>query len=965
MRTALRTPGTSGPLREAKPTGTGCRGRATVKLLGLFLCLAFTGCAGRFTAAPGVPRRPLPRASTEDFAKALEAGDLNRVRKLLAAEPRLARRAIYGTCGMSPLHVAAEKGYVQVAALLLQHGARVNTESFLNIRPLHLAGGEGHLDMVKLLVRHGACVDAEAEAGCTVLHWAVCEGRLDVVRFLVEHGADPSLRNERGETALRAAAARGHLDVVRFLVKHPNGLNDEELLACAVASGDKTLVSSELTRVFGPKPPIKRLNDLLGLVAEDGKDEVARFLLEKGAEPTLESAVWLGLTERVAKALEANPACTKRGLLELAVRHNRVEITRLLLAQGVKPRHAGTTELHLAADDGHAAVVRLLLGAGAPVDATDEDQSTPLALAAGSGHSEAARLLLDAGAPMNALDLYGMTPLGRAAGRGRTEVAALLLARGADPDRAKWASRSPLAKAAEAGDLAMLRLLIAKGASIEKSGRAAMESALAVALRKKSQEHRDAAALLARAGARLPPETRELHIAAGRGDLRAVRFALDYGAGVANKHYEGNTPLHKAAAEGHRHVCRLLLQRGADLEATNNNHLTPLGLAARRSQYALAKWLINKGAKVDLWSAACLGRLTLAENWPDVLAKTETLNASDGQHETPLSLAVTHGRADTVKALLALGARPKPESISAWRLIVRAAARGHRDVIEVLIAAGVKPRLVFRDEFCVKGWEDGWEDEGENSQTVRLLVEAGADVNATDDRGTTLLSYACQEPRPHGMKRVAFLLLDAGANPRLRDRSRMTPLHYAAFCHQADDLVEELLDRGADPDARDDTGQTPLFYTALYPGQAAAAEVLIAAGADVNAKADGGGTPLHALRAEQRWLAKILIKHGADVNARDDRGATPLHAAVSGFDIVGPSAAAVLLAAGADVNAKDKKGCTPLHYAAKEENGPWEAVLLLLDHGADIRAKDRKGRTPLEAGTPGFAIAVEDYLAKR
>ena len=93
----------------------------------------------------------------------------------------------------------------------------------------------------------------------------------------------------------------------------------------------------------------------------------------------------------------------------------------------------GRTALHLAAFEGHAAVVKELCRAGAPVGAGAKDQTGALHFAAMKGHCEAARALLNAGAPLNAKTRKGLTALMIASKGGHLDLVRLLLKRKADP----------------------------------------------------------------------------------------------------------------------------------------------------------------------------------------------------------------------------------------------------------------------------------------------------------------------------------------------------------------------------------------------------------------------------------------------------------------------------------------------------------------------------------------------------
>ena len=98
------------------------------------------------------------------------------------------------TGGETPLHLNSRTGYVDVARLLIEHGADVATQREDGWTPLHLAASWGHVDLALLLIEHGADVVAQDEHGRTPLHRASLGGRVDLARLLIEHGADTTAR---------------------------------------------------------------------------------------------------------------------------------------------------------------------------------------------------------------------------------------------------------------------------------------------------------------------------------------------------------------------------------------------------------------------------------------------------------------------------------------------------------------------------------------------------------------------------------------------------------------------------------------------------------------------------------------------------------------------------------------------------------------------------------------------------
>jgi ankyrin repeat protein len=264
----------------------------------------------------------------------------------------------------------------------------------------------------------------------------------------------------------------------------------------------------------------------------------------------------------------------------------------------------------------------------------------------------------------------------------------------------------------------------------------------------------------------------------------------------------------------------------------------------------------------------------------------------------------------------------------------RAAANGHKDVAELLLAHGADVNA--RDNDSVTPLQEaaayGHKDVAE------LLLAHGADVNVKGNNGLTLL----QEAAANGNKDMAEMLLRSKADVNAKeDNYGGTALHLAALKGQRD-VAELLLASGADVNAKANNGLTPL-HGAAGNGHKDVAELLLAHGADVNAKDNQGDTPLRlAVKKGGRDVAGLLLAHGADVNVKGNNGLTLLdEAAASGNKDV-----AELLLSKADVNAKDNYGDTPLHVAAF--TGRKDVAELLLAHGADVNARDNKGDTPLQ-----------------
>lgn len=123
--------------------------------------------------------------SRRAIISAAESADMDRLQILLDVKPSLVNA---WADGYTPLMKAAEKGHVDVLALLLQ----------------------------SLPV---SAVNRRDNTGWTALHYASASGRTAIVSLLLEAGAKGSVRDSTGQTSLMYAARAGHVDIVETLLE--------------------------------------------------------------------------------------------------------------------------------------------------------------------------------------------------------------------------------------------------------------------------------------------------------------------------------------------------------------------------------------------------------------------------------------------------------------------------------------------------------------------------------------------------------------------------------------------------------------------------------------------------------------------------------------------------------------------------------------------------------------------------
>jgi ankyrin repeat protein len=238
-------------------------------------------------------------------------------------------------------------------------------------------------------------------------------------------------------------------------------------------------------------------------------------------------------------------------------------------------------------------------------------------------------------------------------------------------------------------------------------------------------------------------------------------------------------------------------------------------------------------------------------------------------------------------------------------------------------------------------------------QSVRKLIAASPDlVNAHDASGATLLHHAAGFGNLETMK----LLLDKGADVNAGNRRKSTPLFWALHDEAKTRL---LLSRGADVNARSVDGRTPLYQAASLPNAVAVLRLLLEKGANPNARTLNGMTPLIAAARTNIDSLRFLLDAKVDVNARNAAGGTALMAAAATGN---PLSVRLLLDKGADPNLRTKRNESALADAATAGNE--QTVKLLLDHGAEVDTRDIRGYSPLlyAAGSDAMPAGVVKML---
>ncbi len=470
-----------------------------------------------------------------------------------------------------------------------------------------------------------------------------------------------------------------------------------------------------------------------------------------------------------------------------------------LLALGAAVAPLQAAELVDAAERGDPAAALAALAAGADVNARSLDGTTALHWAVYRDNVELVGELIDAGADVNAANDFGSTPLGEAAVTGNLAVVERLLAAGADVDAPGPDGQTPLMVMARGNNVAAARLLLAAGADVNAR-----------------EIWRNQTALIW-AAAQGQPAMIELLLEHGA-DPNARSDSNDWQRQVSAERrrmyrpFGGLTALMYAARQGCADCARALVEGGADPDLAGSRNVTPLIVAIDNFHFDVAAYLVEAGAMLDMWDWWGRTPLYVAVDMNTIpqggrpdrrstdattsLELIEQILAAGANPNVQLKLLPPYrarGPDRGCDSMLTVGATPllraaKTFDTAAMRLLIE-----HGAMLELPNESGITPLMAAAGygslECDIRGYGPGiphylTEDvEGKSIEALKLLLEAGADINASSTSGR----------RGRGAGR--------GRGPG------QTALFGAAFWGW-NDVVSFLVELGARIDARDAEGRT-------------------------------------------------------------------------------------------------------------------------------------------------------------
>ncbi len=306
------------------------------------------------------------------------------------------------SAGLTALHMAAMGGHANLIAVLLEREANPELKDHKGCTPLALACARGNLEAVKALVLGEELVgedlnneEYQLTSGATLLHVAAANDRLEVVRFLLESGANPIANPNSGETVLQSACKRDNVNVAMELLAASDTPAGREAVIQAAMRSESSEALVKLVEMGVRTDYIHEGNNLLMACCATGN--LAAVQAVAGEAPDLTIRNDLGQTA-----------------LHIALEDGHYELARWLIEKGADPDIADneqTTSLHLACSTGNSELAKAAIDKSTQRDAVNKKGESALHLASRKGDRQTAVHLLMEGAKRDLRNDSGETPL--------------------------------------------------------------------------------------------------------------------------------------------------------------------------------------------------------------------------------------------------------------------------------------------------------------------------------------------------------------------------------------------------------------------------------------------------------------------------------------------------------------------------------------------------------------------------
>ncbi|MDD3926009.1 MAG: ankyrin repeat domain-containing protein [bacterium] len=600
--------------------------------------------------------------------------------------------------GNTPLMNAARHNSYKAINILIARGSAVDTRNNNGETAIMLSvqGPVIRCEALKALIAAGADVNAVDNRGKTSLVWAVNSGNQEAVSVLLKHKADHLIRDINGKTALDYARRSGQAEIIR-------------LLAEASGLSELPLTADDLCRAALACDPVlgrKAINAGISVNSCDneGNTPIILACMDSGNPP--------GRTETIGILLAADADVNVKGNkwtpLYLAVRSGWVDLVQVFLSRGA------ATEL-----SGSGDVTPL----GVAYSVSDVKKSTAIA-----------RLLIDAGANVNVTDSQESTPLMNAVDKGDYKIAALLLSRGAEVNRRNWNGITALMLAAAKGYDKMVDMLLSHGADAgiaDIDGQTACMQAFFAGKFNVCDVIRKA---------RPDDDVNKLFLATLAGDMTTVRNMFGVLQPKSERVIRNAVYLSSLAAirNGNIDMVKIMLEKGWNSK-TSFVSAMHLGVPLKIGD-------ITTYSFSAVGDAAVFGRLEIMKLLLDSGALLDT-KGGFGEY-TALTAAIDCGHEDVAIELVNRGADFNIRSAFYGHSLTSACSRRYKRLVKILLEKGTDINTIGygrgygRSTALIIAIRQGDVD------MIKYLLKRGADISIKDEYGKTALDWAKLQKSP-------------------------------------------------------------------------------------------------------------------------------------------------------------------------------------------------------------------------
>ena len=642
-------------------------------------------------------------------------------------------------------HLSYSNNNPAIIPHLIKVGADVNARDFIGrtalmylteLSQFQYENIEKHYENIKLLIDAGTDVNIRDEYGRTaIIDAAMSEAGPKIIELLIKAGADVNAKDRRGITPLSTSVYHSDLETVKLLVNAGADVNTKDengnnILMAAVDVCDEDTDLDTIKYLIENVADINAKNNknetALILAAQGGDLEVMKYLVEAGADMNVQENNY-GITAFMFAAgkpdLEAAKFLMKAGADINAVTFNGCPVLKLILDVLYYREH--TNQIHDEERTKALAVMNMLIECGVDVNAQDDEGKTALTTALREPDSEVIELLLKAGANINAVAFNGCPAL--------KFILDVLYYR-EDTNQIHDEERTKA--------LAVMNMLIEYGVDVnaqDNKGKTALTTAL--------QES----------------------------DYEVIELLLKAGANANKANKDGRTSLMLESLYHDKAIIKMLIEYGADVNAQDNYGTNALMLAASTPDLEITKMLLKAGA--DINAVDRYGNKVIS-----FIINQLCLNFDSDEDYSDLS-EIRDELEETINALIEAGTDINAQN----------------NLGETALMLAVK---IF------------------DSEITKMLIRADANVNATDKNGNAALSFMFQqlalryESFPYVNKGVVNALIEAGADINAQNNRGETALMHAVRVSDSE-TIRWLINAGADVNIKAYNGDTAILYALI------------------------------------------------------------------------------------------------------------------------------------------------------